>query len=159
MKIFQEPVCESSLTINIDAINKHEPVSGIYLINIGIVKDLRNKLSLPNKYNDEIYNHHYILLYAATDDIINSLKQLTNIYKYECKRLKLTMFKYIPYKNIGYSRTELFNLGSIKNYKISNTILITNDIGLIKVKKDYNRLSEIYKVPFDHYNKLNDIKY
>ncbi len=147
------------LTIKIYNKYENDAISGIYLVHIGYVKDLKTSLFLDEKYYSSTYSNHNIIHYGNTYDIVFLLKQYASTYKYVSKILKLTIFKYIPIKYINKVNNLLKSNSIILNNKVSYNLLIINDLDLAKLKHDYIILSTRYTTAYDIFNQLNYINY
>jgi len=128
-------------------------ISCIYLIFLGTVKELREKLNLDEKLNDD----DLVNKFGATEDIKRRIGELETDYKnIKSGPLELILFSQIDQENIFKAETKIKKIFKFIDKMITHEKYI--ELVVIK-KKDIKMIKEIYgQISSKFSNQVKDLK-
>lgn len=131
------------------------PVSCIYLIRIGSVKDLRKSMNINSRYPDD----SSVYKYGLTNDLIRRMREHETSYgKIPGAHVTLYHYSLIDVSFIQEAENSLsnrFNLIKSKiTYKNYKELIILDKTELKQVYKEYDDISRLYCCKMAYYNEL-----
>lgn len=121
------------------------PVSCVYLIYIGTVKDLRKSMNIDSKYPD----NYMVFKYGMTKNLLRRIKEHKSVYgKIKSASLELCYYTVIDEQYIAEAESKLSNVFDLVNNRIAfddrKELVVLSKDELERTKKEFNNLSELY---------------
>lgn len=135
-------------------------ISSIYLITLGIVKDLRDTFNIPELFNDD----YVVVKYGRSDDLQRRLQEHQTKYnKLNNVNVMLKLYSYVDDELAPQAENDIKMIFQLSNNILKHTnyneLAIINPIDFDKIKKAYDIIKNNYSGNAKEYiHKINMIE-